>query len=135
MGISTSLDANGVQTKELKMTEETPVSVTMEKDGEIAVIIVNNPPVNALSWHVRQWLADHFGASLADDNVKAIVLRCARATFIAGADTRDFGTPPRGHDFNAVLNSISAPSKPVGAAINGTALRARPHPAPLHPSP
>src|SRR3546814_18964100 len=58
MGISTSLDANGVQTKERKMTEETPVSVTMEKDGEIAVIIVNNPPVNALSWHVRQGLEE-----------------------------------------------------------------------------
>src|SRR3546814_4383364 len=95
-------------TKELKMTEETPVSVTMEKDGEIAVIIVNNPPVNALSWHVRQGLEDHFGAALADDNVKAIVLRCAGATFIAGADISEFGKPPRGPDFNAVLSSIEA---------------------------
>ena len=104
------------------MTEETPVSVTMEKDGEIAVIIVNNPPVNALSWHVRQGLEDHFGAALADDSVKAIVLRCAGATFIAGADISEFGKPPRGPDFNAVLNSIEAASKPVVAAIHGTAL-------------
>ena len=104
------------------MTEETPVSVTMEKDGEIAVIIVNNPPVNALSWHVRQGLEDNFGAALADDSVKAIVLRCAGATFIAGADISEFGKPPRGPDFNAVLNSIEAASKPVVAAIHGTAL-------------
>jgi len=104
------------------MSEETPVSVTMEKDGDVAVIIVNNPPVNALSWHVRQGLEDHFSAALADDSVKAIVLRCAGATFIAGADISEFGKPPRGPDFNAVLNSIEAASKPVVAAIHGTAL-------------
>ena len=104
------------------MSEETPVSVTMEKDGDVAVIIVNNPPVNALSWHVRQGLEDNFGAALADDSVKAIVLRCAGATFIAGADISEFGKPPRGPDFNAVLNGIEAASKPVVAAIHGTAL-------------
>jgi 3-hydroxyacyl-CoA dehydrogenase len=104
------------------MSEETPVSVTMEKDGDVAVIIVNNPPVNALSWHVRQGLEEHFRAALSDDSVKAIVLRCAGATFIAGADISEFGKPPRGPDFNAVLNSIEAASKPVVAAIHGTAL-------------
>ncbi len=104
------------------MSEETPVSVTMEKDGDVAVIIVNNPPVNALSWHVRQGLEDNFAAALSDDSVKAIVLRCAGATFIAGADISEFGKPPRGPDFNAVLNSIEAASKPVVAAIHGTAL-------------
>src|SRR3546814_16585786 len=98
MGISTSLDANGVLIKELNMSEETPVSVTMEKDGDVAVIIVSNPPVNALSWHVRQGLEDHFGAALADDSVKAIVLRCAGATFIAGADISEFGKPPRSEE-------------------------------------
>lgn len=104
------------------MSEDTPVSVTMEKDGDVAVIIVNNPPVNALSWHVRQGLEDNFTAALSDDSVKAIVLRCAGATFIAGADISEFGKPPRGPDFNAVLNSIEAASKPVVAAIHGTAL-------------
>jgi 3-hydroxyacyl-CoA dehydrogenase len=104
------------------MSEDTPNSVTMEKDGNVAVIIVNNPPVNALSWHVRQGLADHFAAALADDGVEAIVLRCDGATFIAGADITEFGKPPKGPDFNAVLNSIEAASKPVIAAIHGTAL-------------
>jgi len=104
------------------MSEETPTSVTMDKDGDVAVIIVNNPPVNALSWHVRQGLEDNFAAALSDDSVKAIVLRCAGATFIAGADISEFGKPPRGPDFNAVLNSIEAASKPVVAAIHGTAL-------------
>lgn len=104
------------------MSEDTPVSVTMQKDGDVAVVIVNNPPVNALSWHVRQGLADHFAAALADDGVKAIVLRCDGTTFIAGADISEFGKAPRGPDFNAVLNTIEAASKPVVAAIHGTAL-------------
>ena len=104
------------------MSDETPVSVTMQKDGDVAVVIVNNPPVNALSWHVRQGLKDNFEAALADDGVKAIVLRCDGATFIAGADISEFGKPPRGPDFNAVLNMIEASSKPVVAAIHGTAL-------------
>ncbi|WP_283419852.1 3-hydroxyacyl-CoA dehydrogenase NAD-binding domain-containing protein [Sphingopyxis sp. Geo48] len=104
------------------MSEETPVSVTLQKDGDVAVVIVNNPPVNALSWHVRQGLKDNFEAALADDSVKAIVLRCDGATFIAGADISEFGKPPRGPDFNAVLNMIEAASKPVVAAIHGTAL-------------
>ena len=104
------------------MSDETPISVTMQKDGDVAVIIVNNPPVNALSWHVREGLKTHFEAALADDGVKAIVLRCDGATFIAGADISEFGKPPRGPDFNAVLNMIEAASKPVVAAIHGTAL-------------
>ncbi len=104
------------------MSEETPVSVTLQKDGDVAVVIVNNPPVNALSWHVRQGLKDNFEAALADDGVKAIVLRCDGGTFIAGADISEFGKPPRGPDFNAVLNMIEAATKPVVAAIHGTAL-------------
>ncbi|MBN8842405.1 MAG: enoyl-CoA hydratase/isomerase family protein [Sphingomonadales bacterium] len=104
------------------MSEETPVSVTMQKDGDVAVIIVNNPPVNALSWHVREGLKSNFEAALADDGVKAIVLRCDGGTFIAGADISEFGKAPRGPDFNAVLNMIEAATKPVVAAIHGTAL-------------
>ncbi|MEQ1509791.1 MAG: 3-hydroxyacyl-CoA dehydrogenase NAD-binding domain-containing protein [Sphingopyxis sp.] len=104
------------------MTEDTPISVTTQHDDNIAIIIVNNPPVNALSWHVRQGLADSFAAAMADDGVEAIVLRCDGATFIAGADITEFGKPPRGPDFNVLLNSIEASPKPVVAAIHGTAL-------------
>ena len=69
-------------------------SVTTERHGDVLVVIVNNPPVNALSWHVRQGLKDSFEAGIADDGVKAIVLRCDGATFIAGADITEFGKPP-----------------------------------------
>lgn len=97
-------------------------SVTTERHDDVLVVIVNNPPVNALSWHVRQGLKDSFEAGIADDGVKAIVLRCDGATFIAGADITEFGKPPQGPDFNAVLNMIELAPKPVVAAIHGTAL-------------
>ncbi len=97
-------------------------SVTTERHDDILVLVVDNPPVNALSWHVRQGIADGVAAGLADDAVKAIVLRCAGATFIAGADITEFGKPPQGPDFNTVLNMIELADKPVIAAIHGTAL-------------
>ena len=97
-------------------------SVTTERHDDVLVVLVNNPPVNALSWHVRQGLHDGFSEGLADDGVKAIVLRCDGSTFIAGADITEFGKPPQGPDFNAVLNMIEGATKPVVAAIHGTAL-------------
>ncbi len=97
-------------------------SVTTERHGDVLVVLVNNPPVNALSWHVRQGIKDGMDAAMADDSVKAVVLRCAGQTFIAGADITEFGKPAQGPDFNEVLNSIELAPKPVIAAIHGTAL-------------
>ncbi|OYZ89751.1 MAG: 3-hydroxyacyl-CoA dehydrogenase, partial [Sphingomonadales bacterium 17-56-6] len=97
-------------------------SVTTQKRDDILVVLVDNPPVNALSWHVRQGLKEGFEQGLSDDSVKAIVLRCAGSTFIAGADITEFGKPAQGPDFNEVLNMIEAAGKPVVAAIHGTAL-------------
>ena len=97
-------------------------SVTTQKFDDVLVVLVDNPPVNALSWHVRQGLKDSFEQGLADDNVKAIVLRCAGSTFIAGADITEFGKAPQGPDLNAVLTMVEAAGKPVVAAIHGTAL-------------
>ncbi|HMT40939.1 MAG TPA: 3-hydroxyacyl-CoA dehydrogenase NAD-binding domain-containing protein [Sphingorhabdus sp.] len=97
-------------------------SVTTSQDGEILVLSVNNPPVNALSWHVRQGISDGIEQGLKDDSVKAVVIRCEGQTFIAGADITEFGKPPQGPDFNAVLNTIETATKPVIAAIHGTAL-------------
>lgn len=97
-------------------------SVTTQTHGDIFEIIVNNPPVNALSWHVRQGLADGIAQGLADDAIKAIVLRCDGNTFIAGADITEFSKPPQGPDFGSVLSAFENASKPVIAAIHGTAL-------------
>jgi len=97
-------------------------SVTTERHGDVLVLLVNNPPVNALSWHVRQGIADGIAEGLADDGVKAMVLRCDGATFIAGADITEFGKAPQGPDFASVLNTMETAPKPIVAAIHGTAL-------------
>ena len=104
------------------MSEETPKTVTTALQDNVLVITVNNPPVNALSWHVRQGISDGISEGLSNPAVEAIVLRCDGSTFIAGADITEFGKAPRGPDFNAVLNTIETASKPVVAAIHGTAL-------------
>ena len=97
-------------------------SVTTQIHDDVLEILVNNPPVNALSWHVRQGLSDGIEEALANDAVKAVVLRCDGRTFIAGADITEFGKPPQGPDFNAVLNMFETAGKPIVAAIHGTAL-------------
>ena len=97
-------------------------SVTTQRHNDVLVILVDNPPVNSLSWHVREGLKAGFEEGTADSAVKAMVLRCAGRTFIAGADITEFGKPPRGPDFNDVLNMMESAGKPIVAAIHGTAL-------------
>ena len=97
-------------------------SVTTQRHDDVLVILVDNPPVNSLSWHVREGLKAGFEEGMADPAVKAMVLRCAGRTFIAGADITEFGKPPRGPDFNEVLNMMEGGRKPIVAAIHGTAL-------------
>ncbi len=97
-----------------------PVSYTAQ--GEVGLIAINNPPVNALGQSVRQGLKDAFERGQADDTVKALVLICEGRTFIAGADIREFGKPLAAPDLNQLLEQMENSSKPVVAAIHGTAL-------------
>src|ERR671936_2014279 len=97
-------------------------SVDLDRRGRVAVLTVNNPPVNALSQHVRQGLRDGVAQAAADRDVDAIVIACAGRTFIAGADITEFGKPPTDPSLHAVLDVIEGSSKPVVAAIHGTAL-------------
>ncbi len=91
-------------------------------DGDIGIVTIDSPPVNALSADVRDGLAAAMAAAVADPAVKAIVLICAGRTFIAGADISEFGKPPRGASLPAVQAAIEDSPKPVVAAIHGTAL-------------
>src|SRR5690348_11198484 len=95
--------------------------VDLETRGAVAVVRVNNPPVNALSRGVRDGLFDAISSADKDSNVKAIVLACAGKTFIAGADIREFGLPPEGRTLPEVMDAIENASKPVVAALHGTA--------------
>jgi 3-hydroxyacyl-CoA dehydrogenase len=86
------------------------------------VLTVNNPPVNALSQHVRQGLHEGVKQAIADAAVSAIVITCAGRTFIAGADITEFGKPPVAPGLHEVLDLIEGSPKPVVAAVHGTAL-------------
>ena len=97
-------------------------SVSLERRGRVAVLTVDNPPVNALSQHVRLGLRDGLRQAGGDAAVAAIVLACAGRTFIAGADITEFGKPPQEPLLSEVLDAIEQSAKPVVAAIHGTAL-------------
>ena len=103
------------------MTAINPVT-DLSMDGDIAVITLNSPPVNALSANVREGLFEGFKAATADPAVKAIVLICEGRTVIAGADITEFGGASRGPSLFDVQEMMENAPKPVIAAIHGTAL-------------
>ena len=96
--------------------------VTIARDGAIAIVTVDTPPVNALSTALRRGLWDAVEALDADQGVKAVVLICAGRTFIAGADVTEFGKPPMEPHLPDLVNRIEAAAKPWIAAIHGSAL-------------
>jgi len=96
--------------------------VTLSRRGAIAVLTVNNPPVNALSHGVRRGLRDGVRQAAADPAVQGIVLACAGRTFIAGADITEFGKPMQEPGLAEVLEAIEGSPRPVVAAVHGTAL-------------
>ncbi|HEX7061443.1 MAG TPA: enoyl-CoA hydratase-related protein, partial [Woeseiaceae bacterium] len=96
--------------------------VSLARHGDVAVVTVDNPPVNALSRAVRAGLMQAVDEAEADSTVRAIVLICAGRTFIAGADIREFERPPEEPHLPDVVERIEASSKPVLAAMHGTAL-------------
>ncbi|MDH5345329.1 MAG: enoyl-CoA hydratase-related protein, partial [Gammaproteobacteria bacterium] len=96
--------------------------VSLEYRGTVAVVTVDNPPVNALSQAVRDGLVQCVSVADADSDIHAIVINCAGRTFIAGADITEFGKPPQAPYLPDVVNRIEACTKPVVAAIHGTAL-------------
>jgi 3-hydroxyacyl-CoA dehydrogenase len=97
-------------------------SVRVERDGDVALVIVNNPPVNALSWHVRQGLFDGI-TQATESGASAIVVICDGRTFIAGADISEFGGgAPQAVGLQEVQSAMEDAPVPVIAAIHGTAL-------------
>jgi len=96
--------------------------ISTRHHGDVLIIESNNPPVNALSAAVRQGLVDAIDAAEADDTVKAVVIACEGQTFFAGADITEFGKPPIMPWLPQVVDRIEDCTKPVIAAIHGTAL-------------
>ncbi len=96
-------------------------SVRLEFDDDVALIRIDNPPVNALSHHVRQGLLD--GMTQAEESAAtSIVVICDGRTFIAGADITEFSGPPQPPSLQSAQDAMENCSKPVVAAVHGTAL-------------
>jgi len=96
--------------------------VTYSKQGNIGLITVNNPPVNALANAVRAGIKDGAEKGIADPDIAAVIIICEGRTFIAGADIREFGKPPKEPYLPEVVQIIEDSPKPMIAAIHGTAL-------------
>lgn len=88
------------------------MTVTIAREDAIAIVTVDNPPVNALSQALRQALVDTVAELDADARVKAVVLLCAGRTFIAGADVSEFGKPPLPPHLPDVVASIENAKSP-----------------------
>jgi 3-hydroxyacyl-CoA dehydrogenase len=93
-----------------------------EKRGDIGIIWINNPPVNAISVGVRSALIDGVAKLAQDPEIKIGVLACEGRTFMAGADITEFGKPPLSPGLHEAINAVENSAKPIVAAIHGTAL-------------
>ena len=104
------------------MANELKGRVNYSVSGNIAILEVDNPPVNPLSSGVRAGLFDNIAKANNDDSIEGIILTGAGRSFIAGADISEFGQKSDGPDFHTALREVEFSKKPVLAAINGTAL-------------
>ena len=104
------------------MTNELKGKVNYSVNGNIAILEVDNPPVNPLSSGVRAGLSEYIAKANNDSSIEGIILTGAGRSFIAGADISEFGQKPDGPDLHTALKEIEFSKKPVLAAINGTAL-------------
>jgi 3-hydroxyacyl-CoA dehydrogenase len=92
-----------------------------EKRGNVGIIWVNNPPVNAISVGVRAAIIDGVARLAQDPEIKIGVLACEGRTFMAGADITEFGKPPLSPSLHEAINAVEGSAKPIVAAIHGTA--------------
>jgi 3-hydroxyacyl-CoA dehydrogenase len=105
---------------EVRMAQTTCIA----REGSLAIITVDNPPVNALSANVRAGLLAAIESLGRDPSVEALLIVCAGRTFIAGADIREFDAGIAEPTARAVLNAVERCPRPVLAALHGTALGA-----------
>jgi 3-hydroxyacyl-CoA dehydrogenase len=95
--------------------------ISTHRHGDVLVVTSNNPPVNALGHAVREGLVEAIAEADGDESVKAVVIVCKGQTFFAGADITEFGKPMQMPMLPQVVDIIENCTKPVVAAIHGTA--------------
>jgi 3-hydroxyacyl-CoA dehydrogenase len=96
--------------------------VRVERDGELAVIVAHQPPVNTIDAGVRAGLRDALQVIRGMDGVRAVLLLCEGSTFFSGADIGEFSGPPREVEYRELFNALEALDVPVVAAMHGTVM-------------
>jgi 3-hydroxyacyl-CoA dehydrogenase len=96
--------------------------VTLEVAGGLAVISVNNPPVNTINAATRRQLFEALAELRGRADIRAVVLVCAGSTFFSGADIGEFAGPPKEREFHELFAQLEALSVPVVAGMHGTVL-------------
>lgn len=96
--------------------------VALQREGDVVLIIINNPPVNALSREVREQILVRLNQALDDTDIQVVVIVCEGRTFIAGADIKEFDLPLQAPHLPDVLAAIENSPKPVIAAMHGSVL-------------
>lgn len=96
--------------------------VALQREGNVGLIIINNPPVNALSREVREQVLARLEQAAGDADIRAVVIVCEGRTFIAGADIKEFDLPLQAPHLPDVLAAIENSPKPVIAAMHGSVL-------------
>ena len=100
------------------------MSANYELRGDVAVITMDNPPVNGLGYDTRRGIVDGLDKALADAAVKAIVVTGAGKAFSGGADIREFGSPKAIAEPNllSLIAAFEASPKPIVAAMHSVAM-------------
>jgi 3-hydroxyacyl-CoA dehydrogenase len=96
--------------------------VRVDRDGELALVIVHNPPVNTITADVRSGLRRALEQIQASKGVRGVLLLCEGSTFFSGADIGEFSGPPKEEEYRQLFNGYEALSAPVLAAMHGTVM-------------
>src|SRR5688572_8240462 len=96
--------------------------VRVERDGELALVVAHNPPVNTITAEVRAGLREALAQIRAAGDIRAVIVMCEGSTFFSGADIGEFSGPPREVEYRTLFNGFEALDFPVVAAMHGTVM-------------
>jgi 3-hydroxyacyl-CoA dehydrogenase len=96
--------------------------VRVERDGELALVVAHNPPVNTITAEVRAGLREALEVIRSAGDIRAVVLLCEGTTFFSGADIGEFSGPPREVEYRTLFSGYEALEVPVVAAMHGTVM-------------
>src|SRR5262252_3583667 len=96
--------------------------VELQRHGDVAVIVVDNPPVNTITAAARAGMTDALRQVAADRGVRAVILRCGGSNFFTGADINEFSGPPKEAEYRELWARFEGLEVPMIAAMHGSSI-------------